>query len=135
MLTTPKQYAGVVPVLKDNLSDEVYQNNFDRFKTSYEVIGNCAENLPYPEFHQPRHHPPITPHPEVQDNTPVASTPFTQQCNLALLPQILNQANQSHPLNRQIICIDGSRFSDPSNPAGVNLHPPQKSRLSPQSRR
>jgi hypothetical protein len=117
ILTTPQQYAGVVTALKHNLSDEVYQNNFKRFEASYEVLWNCAENLPYPDFYQAWHNPPTTPHPEVEDNTPVASTPFTQQCNLALLPQILNQANQSHPLNCQIICIDGSRFSDPSNPA------------------
>ena len=45
------------------------------------------------------------------------NTPFIQQCNLALLPQILNQAIQTHPLNCQPICIDRSRFSDPSNPA------------------
>jgi hypothetical protein len=117
ILTTPEQYAGVVTALKHNLSDEVYQNNFDRFSECYKLIWNCAKNLPYPEFYQAWHHPTTTPHPEVEDNTPVASTPFTQHCNLALFPQILNQTNQSHPLNRQIICIDGSRFSDPSNPA------------------
>ncbi|MCT7964033.1 HEAT repeat domain-containing protein, partial [Laspinema sp. D1] len=117
IITTPEQYAWAVSALKDYLSDEVYQNDFKRFEVSYKVIWNFAENLPYPEFYQAWHHPSTTSHPEVEDNTPVASTPFTQQCNLALLPQILNQANPSHPLNRQIICIDGSRFSDPSNPA------------------
>ncbi|RMH77060.1 MAG: HEAT repeat domain-containing protein [Cyanobacteria bacterium J007] len=115
ILTTRQHYAGVVTALKNNLSDEVHQNNFKRFEASYKVIWNCAENLPYPDFYQAWHHPPTTPHPEVEDNTP--ATPFTQQCNLALLPQILNQAIQTHPVNCQIICIDGSRFSDPSNPA------------------
>ncbi|MEA5471649.1 hypothetical protein VB714_22440, partial [Spirulina sp. 06S082] len=105
--------------LKDCLSDEVCQNNFDLFKKCYQVMWNCATNLPYPDFYQAWHNPPTTPHPEVEDTTPVASTPFTQHCNLALLPQSINQAIQSssHPPNRQIICIDGSRFSDPSNPA------------------
>nr|WP_317266189.1 HEAT repeat domain-containing protein [Arthrospira sp. SH-MAG29] len=119
ILTNPKQDAGVVTALKDNLSDEVYQNNFYRFEASYKFIWNCAENLPYPEFYQAWHHPTTTPHPEVEDTTPVASTPFTQHCNLALLPQSINQAIQSssRPPNSQIICIDGSRFSDPSNPA------------------
>jgi HEAT repeat protein len=117
ILTTSQHYAGVVTALKDCLSSEVYQNDFDRFNKCYEVIWYCAENLPYPEFYQAWHNSPTTPHPEVEDNTPAIPTPFTQQCNLALLPQILNQANQSHPLNCQIICIDGSRFSDPSNPA------------------
>ncbi|EKD08247.1 PBS lyase HEAT domain protein repeat-containing protein [Arthrospira platensis C1] len=112
ILATPEEYAGVVSALKDCLSDEVYENNFDLFKASYKLICNCAENLPYPEFYQPWHNLPTTPHPEVEDNTP-----FIQQCNLALVPQILNQAIQTHPVNCQAICIDGSRFSDPSNPA------------------
>ena len=119
ILITPQQYAGVVFVLKDCLSDDVYQNNFDRFNKCYKIIWNCAANLPYPQFYQAWHHPVQMTHPEVEDNTPVASTPFTQHCNLALLPQIINQAIQSssRPPNRQVICIDGSRFSDPSNPA------------------
>ena len=119
ILTTPQQYAGVVSVLKYNLSDEVCQNNFYQFDKCYQLMWNCAANLPYPDFYQAWHNPPTTPHPEVEDTTPVASTPFTQYCNLALLPQSINQAIQSssHPPNRQIICIDGSRFSDPSNPA------------------
>ncbi|UCJ14053.1 MAG: HEAT repeat domain-containing protein [Phormidium sp. PBR-2020] len=119
ILTTSQQYAGVVSALKDCLSDEVRQNNFYRFEECYEVIWNCAENLPYPEFYQAWHHPSTTPHPEVEDTNPVASTPFTQHCNLALLPQSINQAIQSssRPPNSQVICIDGSRFSDPSNPA------------------
>jgi len=70
ILTTRQQYAGVVSALKDNLSDEVYQNNFKRFKASYKLIWNCAANLPYPQFYQAWHQPPTTPHPEVEDNTP-----------------------------------------------------------------
>ncbi|WP_315765952.1 HEAT repeat domain-containing protein [Limnospira sp. PMC 1243.20] len=105
ILTTPEQYAGVVSALKDCLSDETYRDNFKRFAKCYEVIWDCAENLPYPEFYQAWHNLAATP------------TPFIQQCNLALVPQILNQAIQTHPLNCQAICIDGSRFSDPSNPA------------------
>jgi len=109
-LTTGQQYAGVVTALKDCLNDEVYQNNFDQFETSYQVLWNCVENLPYPDFYQAWHNPPTT---------PTAPTPFTQHHNLALLPQSLNQALQSahHPPNNQPICIDGSRFSDPTNPA------------------
>ncbi len=75
ILTTRQQYAGVVSGLKDCLSDEVYQNNFDRFEASYELIWNCAENLPYPEFYQAWHHPPITPHPEVTEQTPHSGEP------------------------------------------------------------
>jgi len=55
ILTTPEQYAGVVNALKDCLSDEVYHNNFERFDECYEVIWNCAENLPYPDFYRAWH--------------------------------------------------------------------------------
>ncbi len=75
ILTTPQHYAGVVSALKDCLSDEVYQNNFDRFDKCYKVIWNCAENLPYPEFYQAWHHPPTTPHPEVTEQTPNKGEP------------------------------------------------------------
>ncbi|OAB57490.1 histidine kinase [Phormidium willei BDU 130791] len=70
ILTTRQHYAGVVTALKDCLSDEVCQNDFDRFNKLYEVIWNCAENLPYPEFYQAWHNPPTTPHPEVTEQTP-----------------------------------------------------------------
>ncbi|QJB25872.1 HEAT repeat domain-containing protein [Limnospira fusiformis] len=62
ILTTPQQYAGVVTALKHNLSDGVDQNNFKRFHPSYNVLWNCAENLPYPEFYQAWHNPPTSPH-------------------------------------------------------------------------
>ncbi|AFY81282.1 HEAT repeat domain-containing protein [Oscillatoria acuminata] len=70
IFTTPQQYAGVVTALKDNLSDEVYQNDFKRFDECYKLIWNCAENLPYPQFYKAWHHPPTTPHPEVTEQTP-----------------------------------------------------------------
>ncbi|WP_084668964.1 HEAT repeat domain-containing protein [Spirulina major] len=82
ILTTRKHYAGVVSALKDCLSDEVYESNFDQFKECYKVIWNCAENLPYPDFYQAWHNPPTTPHPEIIDQTPhnsqtTPATPFT----------------------------------------------------------
>ncbi|MGK7890637.1 MAG: HEAT repeat domain-containing protein [Leptolyngbyaceae cyanobacterium] len=118
ILAMPEQYAGVVAALKGNLSDEVYQNDFQLFHESYELIWNCAENLPYPQFYRAWHHPPTTPHPEIAETTPIGSTPLTQHHNLALLPQLLTQAIQTHqpPLTHQLICIDVSRFSNPSKP-------------------
>jgi HEAT repeat protein len=62
ILTESQQMLGVVSALKDYLSDEVYQNDFDRFNECYKVIWNCAKNLPYPEFYQAWHHPSTTPH-------------------------------------------------------------------------
>ncbi|MDJ1180341.1 PBS lyase [Roseofilum sp. BLCC_M91] len=103
--------------LRSIMTNETEHEQLDLLYNCYEVFWGISQDIPYPEFYQAWHNPPTTPHPEVEDNTPATPTPFTQQCNLALLPQILNQAIQTHPVNRQPICIDGSRFSDPSNPA------------------
>ena len=94
ILTTPEQYVGVASALKDCLSDEVYQNNFNRFYQCYQVIWYCAANLPYPQFYQAWHHPPTTPHPEVPDQTPVGNNSTvenleTQQLDLSLQLQNL----------------------------------------------
>jgi len=94
ILTAPEQYVGVASALKDCLSDEVYQNNFNRFYQCYQVIWECAANLPYPEFHQAWDHPPTTPHPEVPNQTPVGNNSTvknleTQQLDLSLQLQNL----------------------------------------------
>ncbi|WP_410223503.1 NACHT C-terminal alpha/beta 1 domain-containing protein [Limnospira platensis] len=81
-----QHYAGVVSALKDCLSDEVYQNNFKQFNECYELIWNCAENLPYPDFYQAWHHPPTTPHPEITEQTPHNSETTFAPINL---PQAL----------------------------------------------
>ncbi|MBK4732997.1 HEAT repeat domain-containing protein, partial [Oxynema sp. CENA135] len=83
ILTTRQHYAGVVSALKDCLSGEVYQNNFRLFNQCYEVLWNCAENLPYPDFYQAWHHPTTTPHPEVTEPTPHNSETTFTPINLA----------------------------------------------------
>ncbi|WP_084613256.1 HEAT repeat domain-containing protein [Planktothrix rubescens] len=94
LLTTPERCAEVVSTLKDCLSDDSRQNHFNRFEKAYEVIWDCAANLPYPEFYQAWHHPPTTPHPEVPDQTPVGNNSTvenleTQQLDLSLQLQNL----------------------------------------------
>ncbi len=58
ILATSEQYINAISALKDCLSDEVYQNNFDRFNYCYQVLWHCAANLPYPDFHDAWHSPP-----------------------------------------------------------------------------
>ena len=55
ILSTPEQYKRVILALKDCLSDEVHQNNFDRFDQCYKVLWECAANLPYPDFYHAWH--------------------------------------------------------------------------------
>ncbi|WP_446373044.1 NACHT C-terminal alpha/beta 1 domain-containing protein [Coleofasciculus sp. D1-CHI-01] len=75
---------------------------FRRFETSYKLILNCAENLPYPDFYQAWHNPPTTPHPEITDQTPHNSETTFAPINLA-------QALQNQPiliLNAQLLATE-----------------------------
>jgi hypothetical protein len=114
------QMAGVVSTLKDYLSDQTYENDIERFQACYEVIWHCAQTLPYPVFYQAWHHSPLTPHPEVAETTGVGFTPDSQRLNLAEFPSLLRAAiDSNYELSDkvQLICIDGSKFIDPDNPA------------------
>ncbi|MBD1940275.1 HEAT repeat domain-containing protein [Microcoleus sp. FACHB-68] len=117
ILVTEKQMAGVVSALKDFLSNETYENNFDRFENCYKLIWHCAQILPYPVFYEAWHHPPHKSHPEVAETTGVGFCAGIQQRNLAELPQLLNAALVSELIDSvQLICTDGSNFFDKDNP-------------------
>ncbi|MBD2043644.1 HEAT repeat domain-containing protein [Microcoleus sp. FACHB-672] len=119
IVATEKQMAAVVSALKDCLSHETYENDFNRFYSCYEVIWNCAQTLPYPDFYRAWHRLPST-HPEMQDISAAENTLDTQRLNLETLPQILITATNSNPDlcgKIKLICIDGSKFIDPDNPA------------------
>ncbi|MEA5497868.1 NACHT C-terminal alpha/beta 1 domain-containing protein [Limnoraphis robusta] len=113
-LVIPKQYAGVVSALKDCLSDEIYQNNFDRFYECYKVIWNCAENLSYPQFYQAWHHPVQLPHPEVEDNTPVGNA--TVKSREILLTYLCSQLQ-----NRPIYCLDAYILANETDKSEIAL--------------
>jgi hypothetical protein len=52
----------VVFALNHNLTNEVYNNNFDLFDNCYDLLfWQCTPNLPYPEFYQAGHHNTFTP--------------------------------------------------------------------------
>jgi HEAT repeat protein len=61
IIKTEKQYLDGVFALKHNLTDEVYENDFDLFEKFYELPWKCAQNLPYPKFYQAWHHNTFTP--------------------------------------------------------------------------
>ncbi|MGB3149136.1 MAG: hypothetical protein WBB27_00620, partial [Maribacter sp.] len=66
---------------------------------TYELLWDCATNLPYPEFYQAWHHPIKMTHPEVEDNTPVGNA--TVKSQEILLPYLRSQLQ-----NRPIYCLD-----------------------------
>jgi len=111
--------SSVVSALHKFLYDATYETDFYFYKNCFEIIWNCAQNLPYPTFYQAWHHQLTTPHPEVPETTGVGSTPFTQSLNLADLPNILDARLADTQLieSLQLICIDTSKFIDSDNPA------------------
>jgi HEAT repeat protein len=113
------QMPSVVSALQQFQCNTIYKTNFDLYKNCFEIIWNCAQNLPYPTFYQAWHHQLTTPHPEVPETTGVGSTPFTQSLNLADLPNILDARLVETQLieSVQLICIDTSKFIDSHNPA------------------
>ena len=119
-ILTEEQMPTVVIALKDTLSEETYENDFERYKHCVEVLWHCAQNLPYPTFYQAWHQQ------EGEGNT---NTPITQTLNPADLPQRLQSAIAKRCCFQQIannpqlsqtihlICIDTSKFINPDNPA------------------
>ncbi|MEG3958054.1 HEAT repeat domain-containing protein [Microcoleus sp. herbarium2] len=95
------QMPSVVSALQQFQCDTTYETNFDLYKNCFEIIWNCAQNLPYPTFYQAWHHQLTTPHPEVPETTGVGSTPFTQSLNLADLPKILHARLVETQLKKQ----------------------------------
>jgi predicted NACHT family NTPase len=47
-----EQLAGVIADLKNYLSDEIYENDINRFEECYKLIWHCAQTMPYPDFYQ-----------------------------------------------------------------------------------
>ncbi|PHX54885.1 signal transduction protein [Tychonema bourrellyi FEM_GT703] len=113
------QMPSVVSALQQFHCDQTHETNSDLYKNCFEIIWNCAQNIPYATFYQAWHHQLTTPHPEVPETTGVGSTPFTQSLNLADLPNILDARLVETQLieSLQLICIDTSKFIDSHNPA------------------
>ena len=119
-ILTEDQMPTVVIALKDTLSEETYENDFERYKHCVEVLWHCAQNMTYLAFYQAWHQQ------EGEGNT---NTPITQTLNPADLPQRLQSAIAKRCCFQQIannpqlsqtihlICIDTSKFIDPDNPA------------------
>ncbi|WP_017720343.1 NACHT C-terminal alpha/beta 1 domain-containing protein [Kamptonema formosum] len=85
----------------------------------YDVLLDCAQTMPYPDYYEAWHSAPFLPA-ELLETTGIGSTPSTQSLNLSNLPQLLtgtlaNDAQLSQSVKP--ICIDGSKFIDRHNPA------------------
>lgn len=107
------QIAEVVTDLKNRLSDEAYNNDFDQYDLCHEVIWHYAQTLTYPEFYQAWHNPPITLHPEVPETTAVGFTPTVQTLDRQIT-DLCNQLNHS-----SCICINAQTFADMTDTAEI----------------
>ncbi|MBE9226902.1 NACHT domain-containing protein [Phormidium sp. LEGE 05292] len=112
----------VVMGLKDCVQEYVDKQHrvlSNRLQFCYELVWHCAQNMSYPEFYKAWHEPATT-HLEALDNIQVGKSSITQKLNFTQLPSILDSAiAKDDELNKAIklICIDGSYFSEPNNPA------------------
>ena len=50
-----KHFEIAVSGLKDCLTSEIYENDYNRYEICYKVIWDCAQNMTYPEFYQAWH--------------------------------------------------------------------------------
>jgi HEAT repeats len=96
------QMAMVVSALQDNLSNETYKNDFDRFKDCHKILWKYAQALSYHKFYQAWHNPLIASHPEVPETTPVGFTPTVQTLE-NLITDICTQLPHSLCINAQIL--------------------------------
>ncbi|MBD3560312.1 HEAT repeat domain-containing protein, partial [Planktothrix sp. FACHB-1355] len=119
-IKSQKYFPKVVTALKGYLKPEYLKNPAPLFEDAYYVIWHCAQNMSYPDFYRAWHNLPPCTHPEAPDNIPVGNSSTTQRLNFTQLPSILRSAiAEDEELNQavQLICIDGSQFSDQNNPA------------------
>jgi len=74
----------------------------------YQLLWNCAQNLPYPDFYRAWH-----------GLTETQTSPLVQTLNLAQLPQLLQTQLTESNLHQtlQLLCIDSSKFDNRDNPA------------------
>ncbi|MGQ4648940.1 HEAT repeat domain-containing protein [Lyngbya aestuarii] len=116
-----EQLNRIIVALKDDLSDEIYKNEAQRFYQCYELIWYCAQTMSYPDFYQAWHTQDISDYsPDLIETTIVGFTTLNHNLNPAELPQSLAVALRNYPSlseNIQLICIDGSKFIDRDNPA------------------
>ncbi|WP_017715889.1 NACHT domain-containing protein [Kamptonema formosum] len=105
------QMALAVTGLKDFLSDETYENDFEQFKDCYNVIWHCAQTMPYPEFYQAWH-------------TQTTGTP-PQSLTLANLPQVLASAIARQAQLQEsvkLICINAETLSGETDTGEIAQH-------------
>lgn len=119
-ITHKAQLQRLVFGLKDYVEDAVANLDKDLYIIAHLVLGHCANRLSYKEFYDACCVQPSCTDLEALENISVANSSTAQYLNIVEQLSVLQSAvSHNEELNRavQLICIDGSQFSDPDNPA------------------
>lgn len=119
-ITHKAQLQRVVFGLKDYVEDAVANLDKDLYIIAHLVLGHCANRLSYKEFYDACCVQPSCTNLEALENISVANSSTPQLLQKVEQSSVLQSAvSHNEELNQavQLICIDGSQFSDPDNPA------------------
>jgi hypothetical protein len=98
----------------------VYKSDYNLYIIAHSVLWHCVNHLSYTEFYDACCVQPSCTNLEAVGNISVVNSSTAQHLNLVELSSVLHSAvSHNEELNQavQVICVDGSQFSDPDNPA------------------
>ncbi|MEG3973283.1 hypothetical protein QT970_01520 [Microcoleus sp. herbarium8] len=99
-----KHFAIAVSGLKDCLTSEISENDFNRYTICYQVIWHCAENMTYPEFYQAWHTQPT--------NSPIPNN-HPHNTDIPTLLQQLQPTDKTCPVPLNIRALEGETDTSP----------------------
>jgi transcriptional regulator with XRE-family HTH domain len=119
-ITHKAQLQRLVFGLKDYVEDAVTKLDKDLYIIAYSVLWHCANHLSYTEFYDACCVQPSCTDLETLENISIANSSTAQHLKLVGQFSVLQSAvSHNEELDRavQLICIDGSEFNPPDNPA------------------
>ncbi|MEG4881834.1 NACHT domain-containing protein [Microcoleus sp. K1-B6] len=119
-ITHKAQLKRLVFGLKDYVEDAVAKSDPYLYIIAYSVLWHCANHLSYKEFYDACCVQPSCTDLEALENISIANSSTPQLLNKVEQSSVLQSAvSHNEELNRavQLICIDGSEFNPPDNPA------------------
>jgi hypothetical protein len=105
--------------LKDCLTSEVRENDFNLYGDFYQVIWDCTQNMTYPEFYQAWHTQPT--------NSPIPDRNHPQNTDIPTLLKQLQPTDKTFPVPLNIRALEGE--TDTSAIAFRALYPTLSSNL------
>jgi len=119
-ITHKAQLQRLVFGLKDYVENAVAKLDKDLYIIAHSLLWHCANHLSYTEFYAACCVQPSCTDLEALENISIANSSTAQRLNLVEQLSVLQSAvSHNEELDRavQLICIDGSEFNPPDNPA------------------